>query len=329
MDFYDIHGFMIAVEGPAGAIFLKEYAWAKVLSNKVKVNFYVKPFQQRDNVSTKPAGSREGMYIPFREDQNTLWYDYGVPVNVLLNFCEGLMWWPDKTILHAGAVAKRGKAFVFSGSGNVGKTSIVLNLLKEGYDYISDDWMVIRAGEAYSLPKPIHIFDYNLKNNDIARAVLGHRRFLYKPYFRMIEFAREHAPHRYIRYALEVYKPVFYVELGKLSPGSKVAPPMKIDTIHFLERKDTASIQIKDDISSEDLAMRMAYVNLYEWNFIFREYYKYSYMYGIRNERFENRYAHDFSIMFDAFSKAKLRRVVIPRKLDLTKVQLTELLNLG
>jgi hypothetical protein len=325
--YYNIVGYIIAVEGPANNIFLKEYGWAKIENNPTKADLYVKVSACKD-LPTKPPGSLKGMHIPFGEDEDILWYEEGAPLNVLLSYCEGLMWWPDKCLLHAGAVARNGKAFIFTGGGNVGKTSMVLSLLREGFDYLSDDWLVIGRVNAYPLPKPLHIFDYNLRNRDIAKSVLGLKRVYYKPYFQLIKFARKYSPHRYLRFAFEFLKPMFEVELRKLHPKVKVASPTQVTKVFYLERKETSHIEVKKDIGAQELARRMAYVNLYEWNFFFREYYRYAYLYGLKNTKIENRFNHDFSVMYELFKEVELFRVTIPMQLDLTKVDFSSRLEL-
>lgn len=322
MGFYDIHDFIVAVEGPADKIFSKEYSHFKVHVTPRKIDLFVKIYEGNEDLPTRPAGSLKGMRIPFADDENTLWYEKGTALEVLLSYCEALMWWPNKVILHTGGVAKNGNALIFTGSGNVGKTSIVLNLLKEGYEYLSDDWIVIGEGKAYPLPKLVHIFDYNLKNKEIARSVLGLKRFFYKPFFELIEAGRKYSPHRYVRYALEFLKPTFCVDLQKINPNAKVASPAFISKIFYLERQDVKDIHVTDDIGADDLARRMAYVNLYEWDFFFREYYKYVSHYGITSKKIENKFNHDFSLMQGTFENAKRYRVTIPIKLDLTSVKL-------
>lgn len=327
--FYNVHDFLIAVDGPANEIFLKEYGWAKVdtESKDVEANLIVKLYQGSESLPTKPVGSLQGMYLPFGEDERVLWYEKGCPLNHLLNFCEALMYWPDKTLLHAGSVAKSGKAFIFTGSGNIGKTSIVLNLLKEGYEYLSDDWLVIGGGKAYSLPKLIHVFDYNLKNKEIANSVLGLKQLYYKPFFKILELGKRISPHRYMRFAFEVIKPMFRVDLKKINSEAKVMNSAVFSKVFYLERRDTNKIKVENDVTAEELARRMAYVNLYEWYFFFREYYRYVYLYGVKNAKIENRLEHDFDIMYDTFKKAELQRAIIPLRLDLTSAKLTSLIN--
>jgi len=322
---YDIHGFTFCVEGIANKIFLREYGWAKV-DEAPKISLYVKPSKGQEILPTKSAGSLKGMYIPFKENEDVLWYEEGVPLNVLMSYCEALMYWPDKTILHAGGVAKEGEALLFVGGGNVGKTSIVLNLLREEYEYLGDDWIVIDENKAYPLPKTIRVFDYNLKNKEIAKSVLGIKRFLYKPFFKLLELGTKYAPHRYLRYGLEVCKPMFHVDLKKLNPKAKIALPTKISKVFYLERENVNKIKVIDDVTPEELAERMAYINLYEWNFFFKEYYRYAYLYGFRNIRIENIFHHYYDIMYGAFKRANLYRIIIPQKMDLTKVKMTPII---
>jgi hypothetical protein len=319
--FYDTYGFRIAVEGAANSIFLKEYGWARTV-HAAEADLYVRPYSGRDSLPTKPAGSEKGLYIPFGENENTLWYENGVPLNVVLSYCEALMWWPKRTRLHAAAVARNGKAYVFTGAGNIGKTSTVLNLVSNGYAYLSDDWLIISQGKAYPFPKTIHIFDYNLKNKRIARSVLGLKRVYYLPYFKLLEFGRTTAPNRFLRFAFQELKPIFNVDLQKLNPQAKTAPPTRIAKIFYMERKAVKNIKKSNNITAEELASRMAYVNLYEWNFLLREYHRYAYIYGIKNKRIEDRFNHETAIMRGTFDSTEIKRLVIPEKLDLTKLDL-------
>lgn len=327
---YDIHGFLISVEGPANKIFLEEYGWAKV--NKelkcIDVDLEVKVYLGNSNLPTKPPGSFKGMLLPFREGEKTLWYEKGCPLLNLLRFCEAFMYWPDKALLHAGSVAKNGKAYVFTGGGNVGKTSIVLNLLRDGYEYLSDDWLLVGDGKAYSIPKPIHIFDYNLKSRDIARSALGLKRLYYTPLFKMLELGRKLAPHRYLRFAFETVKPMFRIDLRRINSRAKIADSADIVKVFYLERSDLNYVEVRDDMNAEELARRMAYVNMYEWFFFFREYYRYVYLYDVRNSRVEGRLEHDFNIFHNVFRKTKLKRVILPTSFNPVNVKVNSILDL-
>jgi hypothetical protein len=325
---YNIHGFVISVEGIANREFFKEYWWAMTEEN-LDPNLILRTCETHEDLPTKPAGCKEGFYIPFGEEENVLLYQKSVPLNVLLNYCEGLFWWPDKSILHAGGVCKNGKAFIFTGGANVGKTSIVLNLLKEGFEYLSDDWIVVGNEKAYPMPKTIHVFDYNLKDKEIANRILGIKKFLYFPYFSFIEYLRKYFPNRYVRYGLEVLKPMFHANLNKINPYAKIGSPTRISKVFFLERSNLVdNIYLSEDIQAEELARRAVHVNLHEWNFIYKEYYRYVYLFGIKNEKFEKKPYHEYNILYNTFKNSKIIRVTIPYKMDLSKEDIVSLFEL-
>ena len=297
------------------------------MSKPENINLFVKVYSGTKNLPTKPAGSNTGFLVPFSSRDKTLWYHPLTPLNVVLSYAEAFLWWPKKTLLHAGGAVKNQKAYVFTGIGNVGKTSIVLNLLREGFEYLSDDWLVIDSKRAYPLPKTLHVFDYNLKDKKTAKAVLGVKAPIFKIIFKILNFIREYAPHRYIRYAIEAAKPVFKVKITSIQKDAKIAKPSVIQAVYFLERKDVESIQIHRDLEAEDLARRMAYVSFYEWNFFKMEYSKYVARYGIHNSAVEKKFHHDYSIMKELFSNVPIFRVTVPKGLDLKQADITEILS--
>jgi hypothetical protein len=332
---YDVYGFVVAVEGLADKVFSEQYGHFKISKVPQKIDLFVKVNEAQRCLPTKPYGCLEGIYIPFDEDKKILWYDEGIELvgarSVRLRgFCQFLMLWPDKTLLHAGGVAKKGKAYIFTGGGGTGKTSVVLNLLKEGYSYLSDDWLVIGGGKAFPLFKRIHIFDYNLKDKEVAKRVLGFKRLYYKPMLKLLEYGSKLSPHRYIQFIIDHLRErtMFSVELCKIYPESRVAPPSPVSKVFLLERRKVDCIEIKKNITPKKLARKMAYVTLYEWNFAFREYYRYVYLFEAENQRIENRFYHDLKIMSETFRKAELYRVIVPEGLDLTEVKLTSMLNI-
>jgi hypothetical protein len=331
---YDVHGFVIAVEGAADKLFSREFGYFKVLKPPQKVNLFVKVNKEKRCLPTKIWGINKGMYIPFDESENILWYDEGVenvwPQDRFLDPIEFLMSWQDKTRIHAGAVAKSGKAYVFTGEGGVGKTTSVLNLLRHGYDYLGEDWLIIGDGNAFPFPKRIHIFDYNLKHKEIAKKILGRKKGYYRLKCKLLEWGEKLSPHMYIRYVFDRLKArtMWLVDLNKIYPEAKVADISSISKVFFFQRKKVDDIEIKEDITPEGLARRMACYNMYEWNHMFREHYYYCYLLGIRNEKIENRLYHDIKIMSETFEKADLYRVIIPEKLDLYDVDLVSTLKL-
>ena len=65
-------------------------------------------------------------------------------------------------VLHSSAVSNNNKSYAFSGDACVGKTSILLHFLKEGYQYLADDQTMIDAKTLNILPYTLPV-GINLK----------------------------------------------------------------------------------------------------------------------------------------------------------------------
>lgn len=329
-----MYNFVISVEGPADKVFEREYGYFKVSEIPQKIDLFVKVNEGREDLPTRIWGSDKGFFIPFDENENTLWYDKGVESvkEYLIHFCEFLMWWPDKTWLHAGAVEKNGKAFVFTGEGGVGKTSSVLNLIKNGFNYLSDDLLLVNCdGFAFPIPRRVHIFDYNLNDKDIAKRALGRKRLYYVPLCKLINVGARRSPHRYIKYVFEKLREqtMLRVELLKLYPDCEIAPPTPISKIFFLERKKTDSVRIEEIPSYDDILLKkIACISMYEWGDVLREYYRYGYLFAVNNSKIENKMQHDVDILNDAFKNVEIYRVTIPQEFNLSNVNIASLLKL-
>ena len=322
-DLYDLYGCVLSVEGSVAEYFIKEYGILKRDMPVSKVDLYVKPVMHKEDLPTKLAGSVKGLYLPMKDDENILWYNEGVNSYVVMSYCEGLLYWGNKTLLHSGCVSKKGKAYVFTGSGNVGKTSIVLNLARKGFDYLSDDWLIVGNGNAYPFPKTIHIFDYNLKDKDVANKVLGVKRPLYSVIFTLLKIGKRFAPHRYIKFALQNLSPIFYMDIKKLHPEVKIGNISSISKVFYLERWKSNEFKVVGNIDPKNLARRMALINLYERNYFFKEYYSYAAKYDIKNINIESRFEHDIQVLYNTFKTTDVYKILIPDKANLSTSDLS------
>jgi hypothetical protein len=75
--------------------------------NVDNVDLYVKVWKKDEVLPTRRAGGLRGLLLPFGPDEDTLWYNFGIDATTVLAYCEALMWWEDKTFLHAGAISKK------------------------------------------------------------------------------------------------------------------------------------------------------------------------------------------------------------------------------
>lgn len=68
-------------------------------------------------------------------------------------------------ILHGSAVAKDNKAFLFLGANQVGKTTIILNLIyRHNFKLLSDDFLIIKGNRLYAFPDKIRATPFTLNS---------------------------------------------------------------------------------------------------------------------------------------------------------------------
>lgn len=325
---YDFYGYKVLVAGPVSKVMDKEY-WRfhvnqpdKLLDNEIDLHIKPSSSIEPTGFPTKPKGSKVGIYLPFKENENTIYYHPRVSLDYIPGFLEMFLNWRDKTFLHAGAVSKNGQAYVFTGTGGVGKTSIVLNLIRRHFDYLSDDWLIVGNGQAYPFPKTIHIFSYNLNDSRLSKEILGSKRYFYKPLFTLLDVLRNISPHRYMSYLAQTLTELlrFNVDVEDLGDNVRVGEVSPISTFFYLERWDGKEILI-DDIKAEELARRMAMVNMHERNYFFEEYFKYASKYNVRDRRVEGRFNFDLEILYNVFKAAEICKVMIPRNFNLLSLE--------
>jgi hypothetical protein len=65
-------------------------------------------------------------------------------------------------IVHGSGVVKEDRAYIFTGRGAAGKTTIALNLLERGFRLLGDHFVVLNGDAVFSFLSPLHIADFNL-----------------------------------------------------------------------------------------------------------------------------------------------------------------------
>jgi serine kinase of HPr protein (carbohydrate metabolism regulator) len=154
---YDIYGFIIQADGPIVKELDKEFWRFKNTTNRsraIDIKIQIKDSNEKVNyIITKPWGNKKGFYLPFGDQKRTILYEEGTTLSAIVSYLEMFLSWKDKTLLHAGAVADQQGAYVFTGSGGVGKTSSIINLIRNGYSYLGDDWLIVGNGQAFPFPK--------------------------------------------------------------------------------------------------------------------------------------------------------------------------------
>jgi hypothetical protein len=118
-----------------------------------------------------------------------------------------------KTLIHAAAVEKDGKALVMPSWGGVGKTAIVCKLIKEySWKLLGDDLVIIDENQVYPFLKPFVIYPYHkklfpelfqkseyhiIKNLAVSKfisKVIPTIKRIFRPFPFMLAFLRRHNP---------------------------------------------------------------------------------------------------------------------------------------
>ena len=307
--YYNIHGYILAVSGQAIPIFDRELKEFKI--KKKTPDLYIIETQEK-NLPIQLRGSSKGIFLPF-DNSKIARYESGADPSWLFGLIQNFIRWKDKTYLHCGAVSKDNKAVLFPASEDVGKTRTTLYLTSHGYDYLNDEWLILgQDGIAYPYLKSIHLFDYNLKDKNLAKKVLGNKRIFYNLIYSVLRLIPKLISHRYVKFACDRIKPQFSVRIDQIYPKIKFSKPSKIEKIFWLIKdKNAKKITIEDAIP-EQIAEKMSYINVLEKYMFYRNYYDFAY-HNQSNPFWENYIQENKNILTKAFKKAKIvKKIILP-----------------
>ncbi|MDD6146660.1 MAG: hypothetical protein PUB43_06440 [Oscillospiraceae bacterium] len=178
----------------------------------------------------------------------------------------------NKTMIHAAAVEKNGKALLLPSWGGVGKTAIVCKMIKEhGWKLLGDDLVIIGDNHVYPFLKPFVIYPYHknlfpelfrakenhtVKNQAISKLMsksIPTVKRLLRPMPFLLAFLRKHNPQSMRVSPRKIFSP------EQLSEGAVS------DKIVWLERSVGNKIEHKE-ISLQELvskAISVSSVELY------------------------------------------------------------------
>ena len=320
---YDIYGFRLAVSGTAREGFQRAFRRFRTgdIDPEYEADLWIKEVDNNEEVLPfQRLGDDKGMLLPFGEENNVFLYQRGIPATFILNTAFPLISWSDKCLVHAGTVSKNNRSLMLPALSNVGKTSIVLNLLKKGYKFIAEDLAALSTdGIAYPFEWGTLLPNYLVTDDElIARRILGRKyafRFGYKLYLNAWHYLNTHFPSRRVRWLLETsFAPRYSANIEALFPGAKIDVSPPISHVFFLQKCNGAKVLIRRT-SAENTADRMAFVILtaiLEMNRILDEYYKHAARGGKRSKRIEERFSHDREIILAAIRNTQVFEVLIP-----------------
>ena len=320
LTYYDIYGFVIAVDSYMRKAFNLEY-WRFKTEKREKADLYVIETQKKD-LPIKLRQDNKGIYIPFTGKEKEVLYEKGVKADWVLYSVEPLIRWKDKCFLHCGAVEKDGSTILFPAEGGVGKTTMVMFLTSIGYNYLSDDWLIIgENGKAYPFFKTFHLYDYNLKrDNELSKKMLGRWKFYYYDmYISLLDFIAKIMPHRFFRIVVERLKPTFSIDVKKINPNVKLGEISKIKRVYWLKKDNKAKkpYLIKSDYRK--VAEKMSYITALETNHFYKNYLEWVY-FNQPIKEIEKRVETDRKIMENAFKNSEVYELFVPDKINPNEV---------
>jgi len=143
--YYQILDAEISLESDSGEffdIFDKDYRWFKTdsLSGEGKLSFSV--ILENDIVK------KDNQIFSLKGHTNRLKYAYQLVLKEIFNNIR------EYFLIHAGVAGKEGKVIILAGHPGVGKTTMVSELVKNGFDFFSDDFCPIHKSSGLVYPFP-------------------------------------------------------------------------------------------------------------------------------------------------------------------------------
>ncbi len=140
-------------------------------------------------------------------------------------------------MLHAGAVEKDGKAYLFTGRGGAFKTTLIMDLIREKIvNFIGDEYVIIYKGKILSFPVVLQEFLFRFEK--LPTEKLRKERY-FRDLLSWFFYLRKHSKKEY-------YK----------NPIIKISNHAKLNSIFFVKRGKKLSLE-KVNYSTEHVARKM------------------------------------------------------------------------
>lgn len=150
------------------------------------------------------------------------------------------------SFLHAGGVCKQ-KGVLFFGPSNIGKTSITLEMVKRGWDFLGDDTVIIgEKNRVLSYPKTIKLEGQNIATHPYLYKSLSSKMGLFDKF--LLKRSMTEAPNKPFKIAL-------HASITDLFKEAKIRPECNIDYLVRLirspqEKPTVHEIDLKSCINS-------------------------------------------------------------------------------
>jgi len=189
--------------------------WVKGYDNEL---FVVLGYRGRADVVIRLSSPVELLYTPRQGCFNKLFHGILLAMQMVLNVKNGVLF-------HGAVVCSGDDCILLTGPGGAGKTILVLNMLQEGWDYLSDDKCILFNGRTYLFRSYIPLRDYHYQTfpwllEKCPQDTKIYNKARYRQWFK--RFAERHLPGYVLSPLEDFYNPVFEKNLSELFPQSNI-----------------------------------------------------------------------------------------------------------
>ena len=205
-------------------------------------------------------------------------------------------------LIHSSCVSDGDKGYLFPAWRNTGKTSIILHLcLNENLNFISDDWTVLsKKGELLAYPKPVQIFEYNLREYpNLLHKIFSSRlkRLIFKGKLKIS--SRK-------------------VEIGAISKN--ISTSCNFHTVIMPIRWSKNQIKVSRNVNQIELAQKIVACANYEHYSFYRHLYSSNFQLKIPYEKFVNLLQSQVEIIGKALQNSICHELYIPKTIPFTRI---------
>lgn len=219
--------------------------------------------------------------------------------------------------VHASAVARGDRGFLFPAWMHTGKTDVAIDFIEHGYAYLGDDWcFVARTGEILGYPRWLHLYAYHFAAHPSLRAsltangggaALG-RRLSVQDFVRSLDTTNP-VVRRFSRWLTDRFYVAETAPMAAVVPGSRVAMRAPLRTVCLLVSSRDRRIELAET-TPEDLARKTVMCGDYErrefpWHLSAMSYA------GVPVDESDPA-PEEIEILADAFSRARCFQMTMP-----------------
>jgi len=235
----------------------------------------------------------------------------------------------DSALVHSSSLFHRGIGVLLPAWGFAGKTNLLLRFLKDGAEYISDDWTIVtKDGLMLSFPTSINVLGYNLAEFPELSAYgdwnARVRNFLYKRLATSFWWLQRSGVkfgkwEKRIKSEIWNLNKKIRIPYERMFPKGHVRDKCPIDQVFMLAPSNIDRIRI-EDTKPENVARKMAYCLLYERDIVADHYNMFRFAFPERRNSLVEDKEIEERIMYEAFRKAELHILFTPR--DCSSIQI-------